>query len=107
MTRLIFVQPDGIRHALDAGFEPTVMHVAIRHNLSGLPAECGGQLACATCMLDLDPAWADRVPPAGPDERDMIEDTLGHVPPHRRLACQIAVSEAPDGLVMHVPPRQA
>lgn len=106
MPRITFVQPDGSRLTLEAGHELTVMHVAIRHNLPGMPAECGGQLACGTCMVDLDLALADHVPPAGPDERDMIEDALGHLPPRRRLACQIVVSEALDGLVVHVPRRQ-
>jgi 2Fe-2S ferredoxin len=106
MPQITFVQPDGERLTLEAGDEPTVMHVAIRHDVPGLPAECGGQLACATCMADLPANWATRLPPAGPDERDMIEDTLGSVPEGRRLCCQIAVTPALDGLVLHIPERQ-
>ncbi len=106
MPRITFVQPDGTRRTLDAAGEATIMHLAIRHDVSGLPAECGGQLACATCMVDVDAAWVARMPSAGPDERDMIEDRLGDVPPRRRLCCQIIVTEALDGLVLHVPVRQ-
>ena len=106
MPQITFVLPDGARRTLEAGDEPTVMHVAIRHDLPGMPADCGGQLACATCMVDIPPDCAGRIPPAGPDERDMIEDSLGHVPEGRRLCCQIAVAPGLDGLVVHIPERQ-
>ena len=106
MPEITFVQPDGERRILEIGDAPTVMHVAIRHDVAGLPAECGGQLACATCMVDVPVDRAASLPQAGPDERDMIEDALGSVPPGRRLCCQIAVTPALDGLVLHIPERQ-
>lgn len=106
MPRITFEQPDGSRQTLDSDGLPTVMHVAVRHDVPGLPAECGGQCACATCMVDVDPAWLPRLPPAGPDEMDMLADALGTVPPERRLSCQIRLEAALDGLVVRVPPRQ-
>ena len=106
MPSITFVQPDGTCQVLEAGEEPTVMHVAIRADVAGLPAECGGQLACATCMVDVPEEWATRIPPAGPDESDMIEDTIGSVPTGRRLCCQILVTPALDGLVLRVPATQ-
>ncbi|MDB5372536.1 MAG: ferredoxin [Belnapia sp.] len=106
MPQITFVQPDGSQRVLEAGDAATVMHVAIRHDVALLPAECGGQLACATCMVDLPADWAARLPPAGPDEHDMIEDRLGSVPEGRRLCCQIAVTAALDGLVLRIPPSQ-
>jgi 2Fe-2S ferredoxin len=104
--RIIFLLPDGVRRECDAAGQPTAMHVAVRHDLPGLPAECGGQCICVTCMVDVDAAWLPRLPPAGPDERDMLSDALGVVPPGRRLSCQIRVNEVLDGLVLHVPARQ-
>jgi 2Fe-2S ferredoxin len=106
MPQISFVQPDGRRLTLETAGEATVMHLAVRHDVPGLPAECGGQLVCASCMVDVTAAWASRVGPPGEDERDMIEDTLGRVPEGRRLCCRIAVTEALDGLVLHVPPTQ-
>jgi len=106
MAEITFVQPDGARRAVQSAGEATVMHLAVRADIAGLPAECGGQLACATCMVDVPEAWAAVVGPPGEDERDMIEDTLGEVPERRRLSGQIAVTEALDGLVLHVPPSQ-
>jgi 2Fe-2S ferredoxin len=107
MPSITFVQPDGTRQVLEAGDAPTVMHLAIRHDVAGLPAECGGQLACATCMVEVPADWVARIPPAGPDESDMIEDTLGSVPAGRRLCCQILVTPALDGLVLRVPATQS
>jgi 2Fe-2S ferredoxin len=106
MPQITFIQPDGQRRTLEAGEEPTVMHVAIRHDVAGLPAECGGQLACATCMVEVPAEWTARLPPAGPDERDMIADSLGAAPEGLRLCCQITVTPALDGLVLTIPARQ-
>ena len=106
MPQITFLLPDGRALPLEAGDAPTVMHLAIRHDLPGMPAECGGQLACATCMVDVAEQWRGRLPEASPDERDMIEDTIGRVPEGRRLCCQIAVTPALEGLVVRIPERQ-
>lgn len=106
MPRITFIQPDGSRQTFEAGEDPTVMHVGVRHNVPLLPADCGGQLACASCMVEVAGAWRDRVGGPGPDEGDMIEDALGSRPAGRRLSCQIPVTEALDGLEVHLPERQ-
>lgn len=106
MPQITFLLPDGRALPYEAEDAPTVMHLAIRHDLPGLPAECGGQLACATCMVDVAEEWRGRVPEAGPDEHDMIEDTIGSVPEGRRLCCQIVVTPELDGLVVRIPERQ-
>jgi 2Fe-2S ferredoxin len=106
MARITFIQPDGSRQSFDAGEDPTVMHVGVRHHVPLLPADCGGQLACASCMVDVAEAWRERVGGAGLDEGDMIEDALGSRPAGRRLSCQIQVTEALDGLEVHLPERQ-
>ncbi|MBL6077686.1 2Fe-2S iron-sulfur cluster binding domain-containing protein [Belnapia sp. T18] len=106
MPQITFLLPGGGTQTLEAGDAPTVMHLAIRHDLPGMPAECGGQLACATCMVDVAEAWRGRLPAPSPDELDMIEDTIGSVPEGRRLCCQIAVTPEVDGLVVRIPGRQ-
>lgn len=103
---ITFVQPDGSRRSVPGGSAPTLMHVAIAHDIARLPAECGGQLACATCMVEAAPEWVAAIGAAGEDERDMLEDRFGGAPPGRRLACQVAMSPALDGLVVRVPESQ-
>jgi 2Fe-2S ferredoxin len=107
MATISFILKDGSIRSLTADEDDTtVMHVAVRADLPGLPADCGGQLACATCMVDVAAEWIARVGPAGPDEADMISDAIGSVPAGRRLCCQIAVTEALDGLVVRLPEKQ-
>jgi len=104
---ITFILPDGGHRRLDFDEDdPSVMHVGVRANLPGLPADCGGQLACATCMVDVDPAWQAQVGPPGPDEADMLSDALGDVPAGRRLCCQIPLDAALDGLVVTLPAKQ-
>jgi ferredoxin, 2Fe-2S len=103
MARITFVQPDGSRQSFESGEDETVMLVGVRHDVARLPADCGGQLACASCMVDVAEPWRDRVGPPGLDEGDMIEDALGERPPGRRLSCQIGITEALDGLEVLLP----
>ena len=106
MARITFIQPDGSRQTFDSGEDETVMLVGVRHDVASLPADCGGQLACASCMVDVAEAWRGAVGGPGLDEGDMIEDALGSRPAGRRLSCQIQVTEALDGLEVQLPEPQ-
>lgn len=103
MTTVTFLLPDGTAQAVDASGCATLMHAAMAGNVAGMECECGGQLICATCQVYVEPEWRDRLPPASPDEQDMIGDLAVEVRPESRLACQLP---APDGLVVRVPARQ-
>lgn len=73
-----------------------VMEVIRAH---GLPIEaiCGGACACATCHVEVEPHWAERLYPARDDEEAML-DTLPVTGPTSRLSCQIIWDEQLDGL---------
>jgi len=79
----------------------TVMRLA---RAAGLPVlgECEGSLACATCHVVVDPAWADRLPPVGDEEEAML-DTVFDLKPTSRLSCQISLTDALDGLRVSLP----
>lgn len=72
---------------------------------AGMPLEgtCEGQMACSTCHLVIAPEWFDKLVPAVDDEEDMLDLAAG-VTRTSRLSCQIELTEALDGLVVHVPP---
>jgi len=106
MPRVTYVLPDGSRREVDAAKGASVMQAAIKHNVKGIDAECGGCLSCATCHVYVDPAWFDRLPEADGDEADMLGFVAAERQPTSRLACQIVVSEALDGLVVRIPPTQ-
>ncbi|MCK8783152.1 2Fe-2S iron-sulfur cluster-binding protein [Roseomonas sp. NAR14] len=106
MPTITYVQPDGTRREVEAPVGSTVMLAAVRNNVRGIDAECGGALACATCHVYVDPAWMDRIPPAGEDEADMLEGVAGERRETSRLSCQINVDAALDGLVVEIPAEQ-
>ena len=106
MPRIVFIQPNGESRVIDADTGHTVMNAAVNHSVPGIDADCGGACACATCHVYVDPDWFSRLPPAEAMESDMLE--CAHEPNARsRLSCQLRVTQAVDGLVVHLPTRQA
>lgn len=101
MPRITYVTKDGVRHEVDVENGYSVMEGAINHNIRGIVAECGGACACATCHGYIDDAWLDRMPPMD-DMEDSMLDAAFERRPNSRLTCQIEVSDALDGLVVHV-----
>ena len=105
MTKLIFVDPDGTRHEVEAENGATAMETALKHGLSGIVAECGGSLTCATCHVYVDDNWFEKVGEPSAPEEDML-DFAYEIRPTSRLSCQIKVKDELDGLVLHIPERQ-
>lgn len=72
--------------------------------VAGLPLEgtCEGQMACSTCHLIVAPQWFDRLPPASAEEEDLLDLAPGACSTSR-LACQIVLQDALDGLLARVP----
>ena len=106
MTKLSIIAFDGTRHELEVQTGSTVMENAVRNSVPGIEAECGGACACATCHVYVDEAWTAAVGAPEAMEDDML-DFAYDVRPTSRLSCQIKMSDALDGLVVHVPERQA
>ena len=71
---------------------------------AGQPLEgtCEGQMACSTCHVIIDKDWFDKLPQAVEDEEDMLDLATG-ARRTSRLSCQITLTPALDGLVVHVP----
>jgi ferredoxin len=71
----------------------------------GQPLEgtCEGQMACSTCHVIVAAEDFDRLPPASEEEEDMLDLALGATRTSR-LACQIVLTEALDGLTVKMPP---
>ena len=69
----------------------------------GLPikAECGGAGVCATCHVRVPAAWAARLPP--PSEEELAKlDEIPSADDTSRLACQLMMTDALDGLEVEV-----
>src|SRR5512146_192143 len=106
MPRIVLIAPDGGRTELQARAGQSLMRAATDAGVTAIVADCGGCLSCATCHVWVDPAWADRLPPVSRDEDSMLEMTAAERRPTSRLSCEIPLTEALDGLVVHLPPTQ-
>ena len=105
MIKITYQDQDGSSREVEAEEGSTVMETAIRADVPGIVAECGGACACATCHVYVDEEWKDVVGPPSPMEEDMLD--FGYdVRPNSRLSCQIRVSDAINGMVVKVPERQ-
>ena len=71
---------------------------------AGMPLEgtCEGQMACSTCHVLVAPDWFERLPAASEEEEDMLDLAAG-ARRTSRLACQIVLDEASDGLAVTIP----
>ncbi|TYC48627.1 (2Fe-2S)-binding protein [Rhodobacterales bacterium] len=106
MPKITYITSDGNQTEVEANEGSTVMENAIKNMVQGIEAECGGACACATCHVYVDEAWTDKTGTAEPMEEDML-DFAYDVKPNSRLSCQIKVTSELDGLVVHIPERQA
>jgi 2Fe-2S ferredoxin len=98
MVKITFVDFEGQSRSVEADIGSTVMEAAIRNDIPGIEAECGGACACATCHVYVDEAFAEKLPKAEPMEEDMLDKS--------RLSCQIKVSAALEGLSVTTPEQQ-
>ena len=107
MGKITYVLADGTRRDVDAANGTSIMESAIRNNVKGIDAECGGCLSCATCHVYVDEAWLAKLPAPDPDETDMLGFVAAEQKPNSRLSCQLKMSEALDGIVVGIPERQS
>lgn len=101
MIALTFLAADGRVTAAEASPGETLLRAGQR---AGQPLEgtCGGQMACATCHVLIDPVFLDRLPTPSAEEEDML-DLVPDATRASRLACQIALTPDLDGLVARLP----
>ena len=106
MPNIIFIEPNGTRREIDAAVGESAMEAATRNGVDNILAECGGSCICATCHGYVDEAWSERIGPPGPAEADVLEFEAHSVRPESRLACQITITNALEGLVLKVAGRR-
>ena len=105
MPKITYVEHDGTTRTVEAENGATVMEVALKNDVGGIVAECGGSCTCATCLVHVDEAWIGKVGTRSEEEEDQL-DFAFDVRPNSRLSCQITVTDALDGLIVHTPSYQ-
>jgi len=106
MPAITYVSDSGAAHTVDVPVGDSVMEGAVQNSIDGILAECGGARQCATCHVYVDETWFNRLEPIEEPEEEMLTVTAAPRKPHSRLSCQIPVTKALDGLIVHLPPFQ-
>lgn len=101
MPKITYVDINGERHECDVSAGISVMEGAIQNGIAGILAICGGSCACSTCHSYIDDGWMEAVGLPNDIEDSTLDLALDRKP-SSRLTCQIEVTEALDGLVVHV-----
>ena len=105
MPKITYIEYNGAEHVLDVKTGLSVMEGAVKNNIPGIDADCGGACACATCHVYVDQAWTEKTGKPSAMEESML-DFAENVEANSRLSCQIKVTEALDGLVVRMPESQ-
>jgi 2Fe-2S ferredoxin len=102
MSQITFIEHSGAEHLVDIEDGKSLMQIAMDNGVPGIDADCGGECACGTCHVIIDGNWKNAVGVPNDEESRMLEMT-----PERaatsRLSCQIQVSNAMDGMIVHLP----
>lgn len=101
MPRIIFIDPDGSRHEVEAPVGLSLLEVAHENDID-IEGACEGSLACSTCHVIVDPSWFPKLDEIKEDEEDMLDLAFG-LTRTSRLGCQIIVTEDLDGLTVTLP----
>lgn len=101
MPRMTFIDADGKPHDVDAPLGHSLLQIAWDNGLD-VEGACEGAMACSTCHVVVDPGWYDRLDEPTEDEEDMLDLAPG-LKQTSRLGCQIIITEALDGLTVHLP----
>lgn len=105
MVRVLFKTIDGDERLVDAVAGESLMQAAVRNQVAGIEAACGGSMVCGTCHIYVSEPWFSALAPTSTMEADMHEYGV-HVEANSRLACQIPVTPALEGVVVTTPPSQ-
>ncbi len=108
MVKIVFVDPEGKSHEVEAEEGMTLMEAALKNMVPGIEADCGGACACATCHVYIAPEWQVKIPSLSQraeTEEDML-DFAFDVRETSRLSCQVKITEDMDGMTVQVPEQQ-
>ncbi len=102
MSNITFIEHNGEQHSVEIEEGKTLMEIAMNNGIPGVDADCGGECACGTCHVIVNPSWFDKTGNTNNDELQMLDMT-----PEResssRLSCQITVTKDMNGMEVRIP----
>jgi ferredoxin, 2Fe-2S len=105
MPKVTFLGFAGGAHTVDVPPGTTLMRAATDNRVPGIDGDCGGNCACATCHVYVDPDWSERVGARTATEEEML-NCVAELRDNSRLACQIIVTDTLNGLIVTMPEAQ-
>src|SRR4051812_44748345 len=106
MPKLTVLRPGGVDAVLDVNSGDSVMEAATEAGVQEIEAICGGDMICSTCHVYVVDGPVDALPSVSAEEDDALGAVKSPREANSRLSCQLPMTEAVDGLVVKVPPKQ-
>ena len=103
MPKINVIDRSGGRKEVEAENGLTLMEIIRDEGFDELLALCGGCCSCATCHVFVEPSYAGKLPGMSEDESDLL-DSSDHRNETSRLACQIEMTDALDGVTVTIAP---
>jgi 2Fe-2S ferredoxin len=100
-VNIAFIERNGARREAAATSGISLMQAAKNIGID-MEGACEGCMACSTCHVIVAAEWYPKLAAPKEAEADMLDLTYG-VTRHSRLACQITLNPALDGLVVRLP----
>ena len=92
---------------VDATPGVSIMQTALKNDIDGIVAECGGNAMCATCHVYVEGGPVNQLTAISVAEEEMLECTVSPRAENSRLSCQLTVSDDLNGLIVHVADEQS
>lgn len=105
MPTICFIEHNGTKHEVTVAEGTTLMRAAVDNGVPGIDGDCGGQCACATCHVFVESQWFEKTGARTEMETSML-DFAASTQENSRLACQITLTNALDGLTVRMPDGQ-
>jgi|TARA_B100000929_G_scaffold290384_1_gene283763 2Fe-2S ferredoxin len=105
MAKITYIKHNGKSQTIDVENGLTVMEGAVQNDISGIDADCGGSMACATCHVYVKEDWFNKVSSKTEGEDDMLDQAY-KPKKNSRLSCQLIISDELDGLIVNLPEKQ-
>ena len=103
MITVYFIRTNNEKVCVEVPEGTTLMQAAREAKLREIPADCGGNCACATCHIHLTNAWAHLLPiKQNGLEQSLLEYEKGYIEGVSRLSCQIQLTKELDNLTVRL-----
>ena len=97
MPVIKFIEFDGTKHEVDADAGMSIMEVAMKYDVPGIDADCGGGAVCGTCHCFIEES-AGPLPAVDPQEESMLG-----LRPQKPIRCSRRVAPCPQEDMIHSP----